>query len=198
LTPTLGWYVTFGAGYVSYMTFAVALLRSQGLGTALTAAFFVVLGLVSTVVTLTVWGHVIGRLRGGRAPSVVAFVVLLGVLPVLLLPPGPIAAIVSAVVFGAGFMAGPTAATMIARRMLPQDTWTAGIALLTVAFSVGQAIGPIVSGVLSDSAGGIAHGLWLSVGLLVVATVLALFQREHAPVADRGKPPCRGQAGRRR
>jgi predicted MFS family arabinose efflux permease len=188
LTPTFAWYVLFGAGYVSYMTFAVALLRSQGLGMAVTATFFVVLGLVSAIATLTVWGRVIGRLHGGRAPGLVAVVVLLGVLPVLLLPPGPAVAMVSAVVFGAGFMAGPTAATMIARRMLPQGMWTAGIALLTVAFSVGQAIGPLVSGLLSDSPGGIARGLWLSVGLLSIAVVAALFQREHTPEADAAEP----------
>ncbi|MEZ0075948.1 hypothetical protein [Planotetraspora sp. GP83] len=43
----------------------------------------------------------------------------------------PAAAMISAAVFGADFMAGPTAATMIVRRMLPQSVWTAGIALLT-------------------------------------------------------------------
>jgi predicted MFS family arabinose efflux permease len=181
LTPVLAWYVLFGAGYVSYMTFVVALLRTQGLGPTVTGAFFVVLGLASVIATLTMWGRVIAGLHGGHAPALVAAVVLVGVLPVLLLPPGPPAAMISAVLFGAGFMAGPTAATMIARRMLPQGMWTAGIAVLTVAFSVGQAIGPLVSGLLSDSEGGIARGLWLSVGLLLVAVVLALFQREHAP-----------------
>ncbi|ETK37424.1 YbfB/YjiJ family MFS transporter [Microbispora sp. ATCC PTA-5024] len=181
LAPTFVWYVLFGAGYVSYMTFVVALLRERGLGASMVAVFFVVLGVASAVATLSVWGHLAGRLRGGRATALVAGLVFLGVLPVLLLPAGAGAALLSAVVFGSGFMAGPTAATVIARRMLPQNVWTAGIALLTVAFSVGQAVGPLVSGLLSDSAGGIARGLWLSAVLLVLAAAAALFQREHSP-----------------
>ncbi|WP_426567426.1 YbfB/YjiJ family MFS transporter [Streptomyces canus] len=182
LAPTFAWYVLFGAGYVSYMTFVIALLREQGRGTWSTAGFFIVLGAASALATLLVWGRVIGRLHGGRAPALVSAVVLVGVLPVLL-SDGTAAAIASAVVFGAGFMAGPTSVTVLARRMLPQHAWTSGIAWLTVAFSVGQAVGPLVSGILSDSDGGIAKGLWLSVMLLAVSAAAALFQRERRPAA---------------
>ncbi|MGW3605347.1 YbfB/YjiJ family MFS transporter [Micromonospora sp. NPDC005161] len=180
LAPTFVWYVLFGAGYVSYLTFVIALLRDDGLRTPGVAAFFVTLGLASALATLTVWGRLVSRLPGGRAPALVSLVVLLGVLPVLLLPAGLPAALLSAVVFGSAFMAGPTAATVLARRALPVGGWTAGIALLTVAFSLGQAVGPLVSGVLSDS-GGIAVGLWLSVALLAVAALVALRQSDPAP-----------------
>ncbi|MFF3934619.1 YbfB/YjiJ family MFS transporter [Streptomyces phaeofaciens] len=183
MTPAFLWYVLFGAGYVSYMTFVIALLRDQGMGTWGTAAFFVVLGGASALATLLVWGRIIGRLRGGRAPALVSVVVLVGVLPVLLFD-GAAAAIASAIIFGAGFMAGPTAVTVLARRMLPQHAWTSGIAWLTVAFSVGQAVGPLISGILSDSEGGIAKGLWLSVILLLVSAVASLFQRETEPAPE--------------
>ncbi|MDN3353076.1 YbfB/YjiJ family MFS transporter [Actinomadura sp. DC4] len=182
LAPTFGWYVLFGAGYVSYMTFIVALLHNQGMKTWSVAAFFIVLGAASAAGTLLVWGRVIGRLRGGLAYVLVSVVVLIGVLPVLLWH-GMGAAISSAVIFGGAFMAGPTAVTVNARRVLPSYAWTSGIALLTVAFSVGQAIGPLLSGLLSDSAGGISHGLWLSVLLLALSAGAALAQREHPPAA---------------
>ncbi|MFD9130629.1 YbfB/YjiJ family MFS transporter [Kitasatospora sp. NPDC059571] len=188
LTPTFAWYVLFGAGYVSYMTFVIALLHGQGMGTWSEAAFFIVLGAASALATLFVWGRVIGRLRGGRAPALVSAVVLLGVLPVLL-GHGTVAAMASAVVFGASFMAGPTAVTVLARRMLPQHAWTYGIALLTVAFSVGQAVGPLISGLLSDSSGGIAKGLWLSVILLAVSGAVALLQRERVAVRSHEDRP---------
>jgi predicted MFS family arabinose efflux permease len=184
LAPTFVWYVLFGAGYVSYMTFVIALLHSQGMKTWGTATFFIVLGAASAAATLLVWGRLIGRLRGGTAPALVSVVVLVGVLPVLLWH-GTVAAIVSAVVFGGSFMAGPTAVTVLARRMLPQHAWTSGIALLTVAFSVGQAVGPLVSGLLSDSSGGIAKGLWLSVVLLAVSAAVAVVQRERGAVEHR-------------
>jgi predicted MFS family arabinose efflux permease len=174
LATIIIWYLLFGAGYVSYMTFVIALLHDAGFTPGRVALFFVALGLASVIATLTVWGHVLGRLHGGRAPALVAAVVGLGVLPLLVLPTSMFAATISAVVFGASFMAGPTAATVLARRTLAPASWPSGIALLTVAFSVGQSVGPIVAGVLSDGPGGIAGGLWLSIGLLAAAAVVAL------------------------
>jgi predicted MFS family arabinose efflux permease len=104
LTPTFVWYVLFGAGYVAYMTFIVALLASQGLSGGSAAVFFVILGIASAV-TMAVWGRVMGRLRHGWGPALVSVVVLIGVLPVLLWQ-GLAAAIVSAIIFGSSFMAG--------------------------------------------------------------------------------------------
>jgi predicted MFS family arabinose efflux permease len=177
LTPLFVWYVLFGAGYVSYMTFVIALLREQQVSDGQVAVFFVVLGLASIIATLTVWGRVIARLPRGRAPSIISVIVAAGVLPVVLMD-GFTAALVSAVVFGSSFMAGPTAATVLARRMLPARGWTTGIASLTVAFSIGQAVGPLLAGALSDLNGGIELGLWLSVVLLAVAGLVALTQRD--------------------
>jgi hypothetical protein len=42
----------------------------------------------------------------------------------------------------------------------------------------------LVSRLLSDSDGGIASGLWLSAILLVLAAVVAVFQREHCVFVD--------------
>jgi len=198
LAPTFAWYLLYGAGYVSYMTFVVALLHTRGVGDIGEAAFFVALGTSSVIATLGLWGRVLSRLHGGHAPALISAIVLLGVLPVLV-SQNLAAALVSGAVFGAGFMAGPTAATVLARRMLPAHGWTTGIALLTVAFSVGQGIGPLVAGILSDSAGGIARGLWLSVALLTFAAAVALVQREpahehaaaSAPFTERTAGPVR-------
>ena len=177
MAPTVVWYVLFGAGYVSYMTFVVALLHAHGVNSTGQAAFFIALGLSSMIATLTVWGRLLGRLRGGHAPALISVLVLVGVLPVLV-SHSLSAALISAVVFGSSFMAGPTAVTVLARRTLPAHGWTTGIAYLTVAFSVGQAVGPFVAGLLSDSSGGITKGLWLSVALLALAGAVALVQRE--------------------
>ncbi|GAA1975171.1 hypothetical protein GCM10009798_40510 [Nocardioides panacihumi] len=174
------WYVLFGAGYVSYMTFVVAMLHDESFDTRQIATFFIVLGTASVIATLMFWGRVIGHLRGGQAPTLISVVVLAGVLPVLLAD-GPTMALLSAVVFGSSFMAGPTAATVLARRMLPPHGWTSGIAALTVAFSVGQGIGPLLAGALSDTNGGIALGLWLSVVLLGLAAFAAARQRDTLP-----------------
>jgi len=189
LTPTFVWYLLYGAGYVSYLTFVIALLGSEGLTGWTVAAFFIALGLASSIGTLLIWGPVIARLSSATAPALVTLVVVVGLVPVLIWP-GIVGAFISAIVFGAGFMAGPSAATVVAKRTLPAASWTTGIAALTTAFSVGQAVGPIASGAISDTSLGIVGGLWLSVVLLVVAGVVVLFQR--APrVATRRVAPNR-------
>lgn len=176
LTPTFVWYILYGAGYVSYLTFVVALVGQQGLSAWAIAAFFIAIGLASALGTLLVWGPVVARLSSSLGPALVTLVVLIGILPVLVWP-GVAGAFVSAVIFGAGFMAGPTAATVTAKRFLPPAALTSGIAALTAAFSVGQAVGPVASGIVSDTSLGIVGGLWLSVALLLVAGIAVLFQR---------------------
>ena len=175
LWPTFANYLLFAAGYVSYMTFIILLIRNGGGGSGYIAAFWIVLGLSSVLGTLA-WGRVLPTLGIRLGSPVVALVVLVGTLPVLV-SPSVTAAFVSAVVFGASFMAGPTAVTVIVRKLLAPPTWTAALAALTVAFAIGQAIGPLASGVVSDATGSVSAGLWLSPVLLVAAALVALFQR---------------------
>jgi predicted MFS family arabinose efflux permease len=177
LWPTFANYLLFAAGYVSYMTFIILLIRNGGGGAQMVAAFWVVLGLCSVLGTLA-WGRVFPRLGLRLSSPVVAIVVLLGTLPVLIRPTTA-AAFVSAIVFGASFMAGPTAVTVIVRKLLRPQTWTAALAALTVAFALGQAIGPLASGAVADATGSVSAGLWLSPVLLVAAALVALFQRSR-------------------
>jgi MFS family permease len=72
------------------------------------------------------------------------------------------------------------AVTSFARRAAKPHAWTAAIAALTIAFGVGQCVGPVLSGALADGPSGLQAGLWLSVGILAIATVVAALQREPA------------------
>ena len=65
--------------------------------------------------------------------------------------------------------------------MLDPSQVTDGIGTLTVGFAVGQSVGPILSGVLADSADGVRAGLALSVVVVLVGAVLFLGQRPHVP-----------------
>lgn len=177
LGPTLLAYGLFGAGYVSYMTFVIALLRGASLPGWVPDVFWLVLG-TSSAAFIAPWGRVIARLRGGSGKAVVSAVVLLGTLPILLVP-GPASALISAVVFGSAFMAGPAAVTAITRHVLTPAAWTAGIAVMTTAFALGQSIGPMLSGLLSDGSGGLKAGLWLSPILLAAAAAVSLLQAHH-------------------
>ncbi len=177
IVPTLFAYALFGAGYIAYMTFIVAFLVHYGATTLEITLFWTTLGMAGFAFAFA-WGPLLGRLRSGRGVGLVLGVLSVGAsLP--LLSHLPLAAFSSALLFGASFLAVVTAVTTVARRSLPPDHWTAGIAALTVAFALGQCIGPILAGILSDTSGGIRLGLGLSAGLLVLALFVGLAQRHH-------------------
>jgi predicted MFS family arabinose efflux permease len=180
LAAVMGAYALFGVGYIAYMTFIVAFLTGHGASAGEISVFWVVLG-VAAVGGGFAWPPVIARLPGGRGLAVVLLVVAAGAaLP--LVSAGQPAALASAVLFGVSFLAVVTAATAVARRTLPRHHWTPAIGTLTVAFAVGQCIGPVLAGALSDSATGLRLGLTVSAGTLAAGAVVALAQR-HLPAA---------------
>ncbi len=172
-------YGLFGAGYIAYATFIIAYLRSGEHFSALAVTrFWSLLGLASVVAAFA-WGPILARLKGGPGIAATLSGVTIGAaLP--LLWSRPAGASLSAVVFGGSFLAVVTAVTAFARRAVEPQAWTAAIGALTVAFGLGQCVGPLLSGALADGAGGVAAGLWLSVGILAVAALAALFQGEPA------------------
>ena len=177
LWPTFAAYAFFGAGYVSFMTFIIVLLQQQGSSAATAATFWVVLGAASVVGTLA-WGRLLKNVNGGKGLAVVSLVLLVGALPVLVWP-GLAAAFIMAIVFGGSFMAGPSAVTLMVRRLTAPHLATAAIGAMTVAFAVGQAAGPILAGYVSDLTGTVSAGLWTAPLLLVLAAVLAPLQRNR-------------------
>ena len=175
LGPVLVSYGLFGAGYIAYMTFIVAFLKGRGTGPGGITAFWVVLG-VASIAGAFIWARPIARLRGGRGPAVVLAVLGAGaLLPLVSRSPG--AALGSALLFGGSFLSVVTAVTAVARRSLEPHHWTPAIAGLTVAFAVGQCLGPVLAGVLSDGPAGLSVGLALSVGVLLAGALVALTQR---------------------
>ena len=55
----------------------------------------------------------------------------------------------------------------------------ANLALLTASFSLGQSIGPLLGGWISDLTGSLSAGLWLGPALLLVGAVSSLWQRSQ-------------------
>lgn len=172
----IGWlsagYTFFGLGYIAYLTFVIAFLQEQGVGLRTVAVFWVVVGAAASGGWF-VWGPLVGRLGGARAMSALMVVLAAGTaLPVLV--PQTWAFFVSGVVVGGTFLSVVTAMTVGVRQALPPALWTSGLAFATVAFGVGQTVGPWLTGWFSDVVGSLGAGLVLSAGLLVAGAALAL------------------------
>lgn len=181
LWPSLLANLLFGAGYVGYMTFMIALLRQLGFGTSLTMVFFALIGGASMLAS-PLWGRLLTHLKTGRGFALVCLLVAIGTIPALVWPTAW-AAIASALLFGASFMAGPAAVSVVAQRLLSASSLTWGLALLTASFSLGQSIGPLLGGWISDATGSLSAGLWLGPALLLLGAVTSLRQGQNASTA---------------
>jgi len=176
LGPGLAAYFGFGLGYIAYMTFLIAYVRAHGASTGIVVAVWTVLGIAMTA-SGPVWRGPLSRWTGGRPMALMLAMVGAGAalplvsetLPVLLL---------SATLFGLAAMAIVTALTVLIRRLLPQELWNLAIAVATVIFAVGQSLGPLGSGALSDHFGLKASLVWTTI-ILCVSSVLAIMQQDE-------------------
>jgi predicted MFS family arabinose efflux permease len=179
LSALLGAYGLYGAGYIAYMTFIVAALRGAGAGNTEITLFWTVLG-TSGVAAAFVCGPLLSALRPRTGIAFVLLMLAVGAaIPVLVY--GPLAALVSAALFGTTFFTVVTAVTSAACCILPQHQWTTAIAVLTTAFALGQCIGPTLSGAVADGRTGIRLGLAFGAVLILLAAGLAMLHDRHRP-----------------
>lgn len=175
----LAGYFLFGAGYIAYMTFMIAYVRDGGGGAAAQAAFWSLIGL-SAFATPWAWRGVLALDRGGLATAIILGTNALGAaLPMLGHSPAWLA--VSALVFGVAFFAVVGSTTAFVRFNYPPQAWPTAIAAMTISFGVGQTLGPIVVGAITDALGSLSYALNVSAALLALGAVAALCQRKVGP-----------------
>jgi predicted MFS family arabinose efflux permease len=167
-------YFLFGAGYIAYMTFMIAYVRDGGGGAAAQSVFWSLIG-VSAFVTPWIWRGVLALNRGGLTMSIILGVNALGAaLPIF--GHSPLLLANSALVFGVAFFAVVGSTTAFVRFNYPPSEWPAGIAAMTIAFGIGQTLGPIVVGAITDALGNLCYALNVSAAMLALGAVLAAFQ----------------------
>ena len=175
--PLLLGYALFGAGYIAYMTFMVAWVRDAGGGALEQALFWVAIGAAATG-SPWVWARTLERCRHGHAFALLCTVTALGAaLPLAL--DGSAARFTSAVLFGGAFFAVVASTTAFVRRNVPRADWGRVIGTLTVAFGLGQMLGPIAAGTINDRTHGLSSGLTVSVLLLLVGAAIGACQRDR-------------------
>jgi predicted MFS family arabinose efflux permease len=171
-------YFLFGAGYIAYMTFMIAYVRDAGGGAAAQSAFWCLIGL-SAFVTPWLWRRVLALDRGGTSTAVILGVNTIGAaLPLLGHSPALLAT--SALVFGVSFFALVGSTTAFVRFNYPPDAWPTGIAAMTIAFGVGQTLGPFATGAIIDLLGSLSYALNAGAAMLAAGAILSAFQGKLA------------------
>jgi predicted MFS family arabinose efflux permease len=172
-------YFLFGAGYIAYMTFMIAYVRDGGGGAAAQSIFWSLIG-VSAFVTPWVWRRVLALDRGGLTTTIILGVNAIGAaLPIF--GHSPLLLALSALIFGVAFFAVVGSTTAFVRFNYPPSAWPTGIAALTIAFGIGQTLGPIVVGAITDAMGSLSVALNVSAAMLALGAVLSAFQGKLAP-----------------
>ncbi|MGP9812993.1 YbfB/YjiJ family MFS transporter [Rhodopseudomonas sp. NSM] len=168
-------YFMFGAGYIAYMTFMIAYVRDAGGGAAAQSAFWCLIG-CSAFVTPWVWRRVMALDRGGMSTTIILGVNAVGAaLPLLGL--SPLLLTISALVFGVSFFAVVASTTAFVRFNYAQASWPGAIAAMTVSFGIGQTLGPLLVGAITDAIGSLSSALAVSAATLALGALLSAFQR---------------------
>jgi predicted MFS family arabinose efflux permease len=169
-------YFLFGAGYIAYMTFMIAYVRDAGGGAVAQSAFWGLIG-ASAFVTPWVWRRAIAHDNGGLSTALILTVNTIGAaLP--LLGHSAVLLTISALVFGVSFFAVVASTTAFVRFNYPALAWPNAIAAMTIAFGIGQILGPIATGAITDAFGSLSYALNAGAAMLALAAIASACQRK--------------------
>src|SRR5262245_25416332 len=154
MAPILVSYCLFSIGTIAYMTFMIAWLVNGGAGAATQSAFWSLLGLGGIAAPL-LWSWTVARMRVGRAIALLTALTFIATALALFVEVR-VLQLVAAFGFGSLLLAVVAATTAFVRLNLPPAAWPSGVGAMTVAFGLGQTIGPLLSGAISDASGDLA------------------------------------------
>ena len=171
-------YFLFGAGYIAYMTFMIAYVRDAGGGAAAQSGFWCLIGL-SAFVTPWVWRRVLALDRGGVSAGIILAVNAIGA-AIPLIGHSTALLTASALVFGVSFFAIVGSTTAFVRFNYPPAQWPTGIAALTIAFGIGQTLGPTLTGAITDALGSLSYALNAGAVMLALGAIAMACQKKLA------------------
>ena len=181
-------YFLFGAGYIAYMTFMIAYIRDAGGGAFAQSAFWCLIG-ISAFGSPWIWRGLMARGHSGMTTAILIGVTAIGTgLALFGSAPGLLA--ISAVVFGNAFFAVVTATTVFTRLNYPRPAWPKVIGILTVSFGLGQTLGPIATGAVTDAMGSLSYALNVSAAALALGAIVCALQRPLAPPLAASSAPA--------
>ncbi|MFZ0839399.1 MAG: YbfB/YjiJ family MFS transporter, partial [Xanthobacteraceae bacterium] len=134
-------YCLFSVGTIAYMTFMIAWLAKAGAGATTQAVFWSLLGL-GGICSPFLWSWAIAVLSGGRAIAMLTALTFVAA-AIGLSADLRIVQFLSAFIFGSALLAVVAATTAFVRQNYPPAAWPSGVGVMTVAFGLGQMIGPV-------------------------------------------------------
>jgi MFS family permease len=172
-------YFLEGFGYIVSGTFAVAAVRRTPGLESLAPWTWVLTGLAAAPSAL-LWSRLGGR-HGPRRVLAIAYLVQAVGMALPSLSPSPIAALAGAALFGGTFMGITTLALAAGRALAPSAPGRA-IGTLTALYGVGQILGPLLAGALSERLRDPRPGVLAAAGAVALGGLLLATAR-RAPAA---------------
>lgn len=176
-------YFLFGAGYITYFTYVIALVVASGLPAQFAGLLWSLCGVAGIL-----GGIFAGRALDGRFAFVVLPIVLaIGGLGAFLGTLAPVLAVaLGALLMGFSFISTPATVSALLKTATTNADYPRVLSYMTAAFAVGQFVGPVAGGAVVDVTslrGGIvlAGALMCGAALLALANSLRTATRQRAP-----------------
>jgi predicted MFS family arabinose efflux permease len=164
-------YGLFGFGYVITATFLVAIVRATPTVRALEPVIWVVFG-VAAMPSVALWTRIATPIGISATFAAACIVEAAGVLASVVWP-SALGVFLAAILVGGTFM-GLTALGLSGARVGSAGDPRRVVALMTGAFGLGQIVGPIFAGIVSDQLGSfIAPSLVAALSLSIAAVLVA-------------------------
>ena len=171
-------YGLFGAGYVVTATFLTSILRASETIARFEAPVWAAVG-ATAAISVAVWTRLAARFGTRLAFAWACILEAVGVAASVLVP-GLAGPVLGAVLLGGTFM-GITALGLIEARRLSPAAPALVLGLMTACFGLGQAVGPLLAGLVADISGGF---LWPSLGAAALRVAAALLGGTHRDTAE--------------
>ncbi len=179
-------YFLYGLGYIGYMTFSVALVKEIGITGSKLDYFYGLLGLF-IMLSSKIWSRQLDLKKDGAVLGAVSLVLAIACfIPSLIaLTSHPsevslwkvVLIFISAMMFGSSMVTAVASTTAFVKHNLPTEDWLYGLRIFTIAFAIGQIIGPVIVGYLSDLTGSLGIGLLFSGTILLFGSYISYQQK---------------------